>query len=64
MFLVMEHIDGDTLAGRLRKGPSPLNQALTIATEIADALSVAHRHGVVHRDLKPGNIEGGSSSEK
>ena len=56
MFLVMEHLDGETLAHRIEKGPLPIAQALTIAIEIADALSAAHRHGVIHRDLKPGNV--------
>lgn len=56
MFLVMEHLDGETLAHRIEKGPLPINQALTIAIDIAGALSAAHRHGVVHRDLKPGNV--------
>ena len=56
MFLVMEHVVGETIAERLRRGPIPLEQALTIATEIADALAAAHRQGVIHRDLKPGNV--------
>jgi len=56
MFLVMEHIVGQTLAERLGKGPLPLEQALNIATEIAEALSAAHRQGVIHRDLKPANV--------
>ncbi len=56
LFLVMEHLQGETLADRLLRGPLPLERALTIATEIADALSVAHRQGVTHRDLKPGNV--------
>ncbi len=55
-FMVMEHIEGETLADRLKKGALPLDQALRHATEIADALDKAHRQGVVHRDLKPGNI--------
>ncbi len=55
-FLVMELLEGATLAERLTKGPLPLAPALTIAREIADALDKAHRHGIVHRDLKPGNV--------
>ena len=55
-FMVMEHIEGDTLADRLKKGALPLDQALRYGIEIADALDKAHRQGVVHRDLKPGNI--------
>ncbi len=56
MFLVMEHLVGQTLAERLEKGPLPLEQVLTVATEIAEALSAAHRQGIIHRDLKPGNV--------
>ena len=55
-FMVMEHIEGQTLADRLNKGALPLDQALKYGSEIADALDKAHRQGVVHRDLKPGNI--------
>ena len=55
-FLVMEYIEGETLAARLEKGALPLDQAMQHGIEIADALDKAHRHGVVHRDLKPGNI--------
>ena len=55
-YLVMEYLDGETLADRLRSGRLPLAAALTIAIEIADALDTAHRAGVVHRDLKPANI--------
>ncbi|HXM98359.1 MAG TPA: protein kinase [Candidatus Dormibacteraeota bacterium] len=55
-YLVMEFLEGETLADRLRKGPLPLNDALKIAAEIAEALHVAHRAGILHRDLKPGNV--------
>jgi serine/threonine protein kinase len=55
-YLVMECIDGDTLAKRLERGALPTEQVLKIGTEIADGLDKAHRSGVVHRDLKPGNI--------
>jgi eukaryotic-like serine/threonine-protein kinase len=55
-FLVMELLEGQTLEARLAKGALPLDQALDYATQIANALEKAHRHGVVHRDLKPGNI--------
>jgi Tol biopolymer transport system component/predicted Ser/Thr protein kinase len=55
-YLVMEYLEGETLAQRLIKGPLPLNQVLQYAVEIADALDKAHRKGVTHRDLKPGNI--------
>ena len=55
-YLVMEFLQGESLAERLRKGPLPPDQVLTIAIEIADALEKAHRAGVVHRDLKPGNV--------
>ncbi len=55
-FLVMEYLEGPTLADRLKKGPLPLDQALQLAIQIAGALDAAHRHGVIHRDLKPGNI--------
>jgi Tol biopolymer transport system component len=55
-FLVMEYLEGESLAQRLGKGPLPLDQALRTASEIADALDKAHRQGIVHRDLKPGNV--------
>jgi dienelactone hydrolase len=55
-YLVMEHLEGETLAGRLQRGPLPPDQALRTALEIADALDTAHRQGIIHRDLKPGNI--------
>jgi serine/threonine protein kinase len=55
-YLVMEYLEGETIATRLKKGPLPLDQALTCAIQIAGAFDQAHRHGVVHRDLKPGNV--------
>ena len=55
-FLVMEYLEGETLAERLKKGPLPLDQVLQYAIEISDALDKAHRKGITHRDLKPGNI--------
>jgi serine/threonine protein kinase len=55
-YLVMEHLEGETLAARLAKGALPLDQTLKYAIEIADALDKAHRAGIVHRDLKPGNV--------
>ncbi len=55
-YLVMEYLEGETLAARLTKGPLPTDQVLRYATEIADALDKAHRKGITHRDLKPGNI--------
>jgi eukaryotic-like serine/threonine-protein kinase len=55
-FLVMQYLEGETLADRLAKGPLPIGEALKHALEIADALDKAHRQGFVHRDLKPGNV--------
>jgi Tol biopolymer transport system component len=55
-FLVMEYLEGETLADRLRKGPLPSEQVLKYGIEICEGLEKAHRSGVVHRDLKPGNI--------
>jgi serine/threonine protein kinase len=53
---VFEFLEGETLAARLEKGPLPVEQALKIGREICDALDRAHRHGITHRDLKPGNV--------
>src|SRR6267143_1883591 len=63
-YLVMECVEGETLAKRLEKGPLPLEQVLKYGMQIADALDKAHRSGVVHRDLKPGNIMLTSSGAK
>jgi Tol biopolymer transport system component len=55
-YMVMEFLEGETLAERLKKGPLPLTEVFKIGIAVAEALAVAHRHGIVHRDLKPGNI--------
>jgi serine/threonine protein kinase len=55
-FLVMELVDGESLAARLERGPLSVDVAIALAIEIADGLSSAHRQGIVHRDLKPGNV--------
>jgi Tol biopolymer transport system component len=55
-FLVMEHLEGQSLAARLATGALPMDEVLKVGTQIADALDKAHRQGLVHRDLKPGNI--------
>src|SRR5438105_9868907 len=64
LFLVMECVEGETLAKRLERGPLPVEHVLRYGIEIADALDKAHRSGIVHRDLKPGNIILASSGAK
>jgi eukaryotic-like serine/threonine-protein kinase len=55
-YLVMEFLEGETLAERLRRGALPLKETLKVGMEVSEALDVAHRAGITHRDLKPGNI--------
>src|SRR5687768_1968798 len=55
--LVLELVEGPTLADRITQGPIPLDQALPVARQIAEALESAHEHGIIHRDLKPANIK-------
>src|SRR5437867_717713 len=55
-YLVMEYLEGETLADRSARGPLPSEQVLRYGIEMADALDKAHRQGIVHRDLKPGNV--------
>jgi serine/threonine protein kinase len=55
-YIVLEYLEGDTLAARLARGPVPIEQALRYGIQICDALDAAHRRGLTHRDLKPGNV--------
>jgi len=56
-FLIMELVEGETIADRLKRGPIPVPEALAIAIQIADALEAAHEKGIIHRDLKPANVK-------
>ncbi len=59
--LVMELVEGDDLSQRIKKGAIPLDEALPIAKQIAEALEAAHEQGIIHRDLKPANISAGTT---
>jgi serine/threonine-protein kinase len=56
-YLVLEFIEGETLTDRLKQGPIPIDEAIPIARQIAEALEAAHEKGIVHRDLKPANVK-------
>ncbi len=55
-YLILEYVDGEDLSKRVRRGPLPVDEALEIARQIAEALEAAHEKGIIHRDLKPGNV--------
>jgi serine/threonine protein kinase len=55
-YLVMEYLEGETLADRLKRGALPIEQAIELARQMASALAAAHEHGIVHRNLKPSNV--------
>src|SRR5207253_9701454 len=55
-YIVMEYVEGESLADRLIKGPLPIDHVLRMGSEIASALDRAHQQGVIHRDIKPGNV--------
>jgi eukaryotic-like serine/threonine-protein kinase len=55
--LVMQLVEGPTLADRIKAGPIPVDEAVRIATQIADTLEYAHERGIIHRDLKPANVK-------